>query len=132
MPAPAFSYAVVRVVPRVEREEFVNAGVSLFCAERRYLGCRLLDATRLAARLRALAPQVDAGEIVRHLETWRAVCEGDASSGPIGAMSVSERFHWLVAPRSTVLQTSPVHSGRCDDPAAMLQQLLRTMVLAPT
>ncbi|HEV3031519.1 MAG TPA: DUF3037 domain-containing protein [Polyangia bacterium] len=130
MPAPAFSYAVVRVVPRVEREEFVNAGVSLFCAERRYLGCRLLDPTRLAARLRALAPHVDANEIVRHLETWRAVCEGDATAGPIAAMSVSERFHWLVAPRSTSIQTSAVHAGIADDPAATLAHLFETLVAA--
>jgi hypothetical protein len=131
VPAPAFSYAVVRVVPCVEREEFVNAGVILFCAERRYLGCHLLvDPTRLSARLRALARHVDAGEIGRHLETWRAVCEGDASAGPIAAMSPSERFHWLVAPRSTSIQTSAVHAGISEDPAVTLEHLFETLVAA--
>ena len=131
MPAPAFSYAVVRVVPRVEREEFVNAGVILFCAERRFLGCRLLvDATRLSARLGALAPRLETGEIVRHLAALRGVCEGDASAGPIATMSPSERFHWLVAPRSTSIQTSAVHAGISDDPGATLGHLFETLVAA--
>ena len=131
MPAPAFSYAVVRVVPRVEREEFVNAGVILFCAERRYLGCRLLDdPRRLPARLRALAPHVDPGEIARHLEIWRSVCEGEAAAGPVAALSASERFHWLVAPRSTSIQTSAVHAGISDDPSTTLAHLFETLVAA--
>ena len=125
MPALAFSYAVVRVVPRVEREEFVNVGVIVFCAERRYLGCRFVAD---AARLRALAPAVDTTEIARHLEGLRAVCEGEPAAGPIAAMSASERFHWLVAPRSTAIQTSPVHSGVADDPAAALGHLYERLV----
>jgi hypothetical protein len=127
VPAHAFSYAVVRVVPRVEREEFVNVGVILFCAERRWLGCRLLLD---AARLRALAPRLDTEEITRHLEALRAVCEGEASAGPIAAMSPSERFHWLVAPRSTAIQTSAVHAGVADDPRAALDRLFDTLVAA--
>jgi hypothetical protein len=125
VPALAFSYAVVRVVPRVEREEFVNVGVILFCAERRWLGCRLgAD----AGRLRALAPEADTAEIARHLDGLRAVCEGDAAAGPVGALPPSERFHWLVAPRSTAIQTSPVHSGIADDPAAALAHLFEMLV----
>jgi hypothetical protein len=125
VPALAFSYAVVRVVPRVEREEFVNVGVILFCAERRWLGCRLRPDP---ARLRALAPAADTAEIVRHLDGLRAVCEGDATGGPIAALPPSERFHWLVAPRSTAIQTSPVHSGVAADPAAALAHLFETLV----
>jgi len=129
VPAPrAFSYAVVRVVPHVEREEFINVGVILFCAEQRYLGCRLLLDP---VRLRALAPTLDATQIARHLDGLRAVCDGDASGGPIAAMSASERFHWLVAPRSAAIQTSPVHAGISDDPAATLAHLFETLVAAP-
>ena len=127
MPGHAFSYAVVRVVPRVEREEFVNVGVILFCAERRWLGCRLLLDE---ARLRALAPRLETAEIARHLAGLRAVCEGDAAAGPIAALSPSERFHWLVAPRSTSIQTSAVHAGVADDPAAALAHLFDTLVAA--
>ena len=125
MPGAAFSYAVVRVVPRVEREEFVNVGVILFCAERRWLGCHLVADP---ARLRALAPRVDTDEIARHLDGLRAVCEGEASAGPIAALPPSERFHWLVAPRSTSIQTSPVHAGVAEDPAAALAHLYETLV----
>ena len=127
MPAVAFSYAVVRVVPRIEREEFVNVGVILFCAERRWLGCRL---ARASDRLRALAPGLDATEIERHLEALRAVCAGDPAAGPIAALSASERFHWLVAPRSTAIQTSAVHAGVAEDPAAALAHLYATLVEA--
>ena len=128
MPGAAFSYAVVRVVPRVEREEFVNVGVILFCPERRWLGCRLLSELRLPARLRALSPRADGDEIARHLDGLRAVCEGEASAGPIAALPPSERFHWLVAPRSTSIQTSPVHAGVAEDPAAALAHLYETLV----
>jgi hypothetical protein len=121
----AFSYAVVRVVPRVEREEFVNVGVILFCAERRFIGCRLhLD----VARVRALAPGLDTTDLARHLDGFRAVCEGDAGGGPLAALSPSERFHWLVAPRSASIQTSPVHSGLADDPPAALERLFAALV----
>jgi hypothetical protein len=127
VPGHAFSYAVVRVVPRVEREEFVNVGVILFCAERRWLGCKLATD---GARLRALAPGADAAEIARHLEGVRAVCAGDPAAGPIAALPPSERFHWLVAPRSTAIQTSAVHSGISDDPAAALERLYDKLVAA--
>jgi hypothetical protein len=123
----AFSYAVLRAVPRVEREEFVNVGVILFCAERRFLGCRLrFDRARLAA----LAPGLDTTALECHLDALRAVCEGAPSGGPIAALSASERFHWLVAPRSTSIQTSPVHSGLAEDPAAALERLFEAQVAA--
>jgi hypothetical protein len=124
VPAPAaFDYAIVRVVPRVDRDELVNVGAILYCAERDFLGCRLaVD----EARLRALAPDLDLAAVVRHLDGIRALCAGDERAGPIAALSASERFHWLTAPRSTVVQTSPIHPGRCEDPAAALEQLFRT------
>ena len=126
--AAAFDYAVVRVVPRVDRDELLNAGVILFCAERDYLGCAL---TLDQARLRALAPDLDAGAalaVARHLDGIRAICAGDPSAGPIAALSASERFHWLTAPRSTMVQTSPIHAGRCDDPPAALERLFHAVM----
>lgn len=126
MPALApFDYAIVRVVPRVEREEFINAGVVLYAPTRGYLACALrLDRARLAA----LAPDVDAEPLARHLEAFRRVCEGDRKAGPIAALPQTERFHWLVAPRSTQIQTSAVHGGVCDDPAAALRELFARRV----
>jgi hypothetical protein len=126
MPAShAFDYAVVRVVPRVDRDELVNVGAILHCPERAFLGCALaLD----EGRLRALAPELDVGAVARHLDGIRAVCAGDPAGGPIAALGPSERFHWLTAARSTVVQTSPLHPGRCDDPAAALERLFRAVV----
>jgi hypothetical protein len=121
----SFDYAIVRVVPRVERDEFVNAGVILFCRTRRFLGARIeLDARRLAA----LAPSLDITEVERYLATIPAICAGGPGSGPIGALPLADRFHWLVAPRSTMIQTSPVHTGLCDSPAAALEELLAAAV----
>jgi hypothetical protein len=131
VPGPAFSYAVVRVVPRVEREEFVNAGVILFCAERRWLGCRLLERQQLGERLAAMAPAADTDEIARHLTAVASVCAGETAAGSIGTMSASERFHWLVAPRSTTIQPSPVHAGVADDPRAALDHLFERLVATP-
>ena len=126
MPGKAsFDYAVIRVVPLVEREEFVNAGVVLFSREKRYLGCVIeLD----ESRLRALAGDADVVAIERHLASFRAVCEASPESGELAGLSQAERFHWLVAPRSTVIQVSPVHSGLSDDPAAELEHLVRELV----
>ena len=121
----SYDYAIVRVVPRVERAEFINAGVILFCRTRRFLGARIaLDAARLAA----LAPQVDIHELNRHLAIIPLVCAGGAGAGPIGRLPLAERFHWLVAPRSAMIQTSPVHSGLCDAPEAALDALLDALV----
>jgi hypothetical protein len=122
----AYDWAVVRVVPRVERDEFVNAGVVVFSPARRYLGCAI---ELPEGKLRALAPDADVVSIRRHLDGFAAVCAGDATAGPIARLSLSERFHWLVAPRNTVLQPSPVHAGLCDDPAAELDRLFRALVL---
>jgi hypothetical protein len=129
MTRAAYEYAVVRVVPRVEREEFVNAGVVLHAPARGFLGCLLvLDEGRLAA----LAPALDAGEleiIRRHLDAVRAVAAGDPAAGPMAALPVRERFHYLVAPRSTVIQVSAVHTGVCDDPALALRKIFEAQVL---
>jgi hypothetical protein len=126
MPAPSsFDYAIVRVVPRVERGEFINVGAILFCRTRRFLAARVeLD----VARLRALAPDVDLAEVERHLALFPLVAEGGESAGPIGKLPLAERFHWLVAPRSTIIQCSPVHAGLCVDPDEALEQLMQTMV----
>jgi hypothetical protein len=124
----SFDYALIRVVPRVEREEFVNAGVILFCLARDFLAARVeLDRDRV----RALHPEVDLALVNEHLAAIPRVCAGGDGSGPIGRLSRRERFHWLVAPRSTVIQVSPVHSGLCDDPERALERLTERMVRTP-
>jgi hypothetical protein len=121
----AFDYVVLQVVPRVERDERLNAGVILFCPTAAFLGCRIqLDADRL----RALAPGIDVAGVARQLDAVRAVVEGDRQAGPIAAMSPSERFHWLSAPRSTIVQPSAQHAGLCDDPQAALDHLFGAAV----
>jgi hypothetical protein len=120
-----FDYLVVRVVPRVEREEFANAGVILQAPSRSFLDCMI---ALPAARLLALDPGIDLGAVDRHLEGLRAVCAGDRGAGPIARLSASERFHWLSAPRSAMIQPSPTHTGLCDDPAAMLARLFERFV----
>ena len=127
MPAlSSFDYAIVRVVPRVEREEFINAGVILYCLTQRFLAARVaLDPQRLLA----LDPGADVELVQGHLESIPRVCAGGRGAGPIGQLPQKERFHWLVAPRSTILQTSPVHSGLCADPQAALDALFARMVL---
>lgn len=120
-----FDYAVIRVVPRVERGEFINAGVIVSCSAKKFLGAKIeLDPGRLAA----LDPTLDPAIISRHLEALSLICKGGAAAGPIGQLPPRARFDWLVAPRSTVIQTSPVHSGLCDDGDEMLEHLLNTMV----
>jgi hypothetical protein len=124
----SYDYAIIRVVPRVEREEFVNVGVILSCPAMDFLEARIhLEPTRL----RALDPSLDIALIERHLASIPVVCRGGAEAGPIGALPARQRFHWLVAPRSTQIQTSPVHTGLCEGPAAALERLLKTMVLPP-
>ena len=126
MPATSFDYAIIRVVPCVEREEFLNVGVILFCREQQFLGARIaLD----KARLSAFCPSINMPEIEKHLDLIPRICAGDG--GPVGQLSQPERFHWLVNPRSTSIQVSPVHTGVCDDPAATLDHLMETMVLIP-
>jgi len=121
----SYDYAVIRVVPRVERQEFVNAGVILWCRERDLIEARIeLD----ESRLRMLDPSVDLEAVRRHLASFAIICAGGDDAGAIGKLPKRERFDWLVAPRSTMIQTSAVHSGRCADPAATMDQLLDTMV----
>ena len=120
-----FQYAIVRVVPRVERGECLNAGVVLLCRPRRFLAARVaLDHGRLAA----LAPGVDPATIETHLTAIERIAAGDPSAGPIAQLGQGERFHWLVAPSSTVIQPSEVHTGLCDDPAAELEHLMESLV----
>ncbi len=124
----SFDYAIVRVIPRVERGECLNAGIILFCRTRRYLGALIeLDEKRLLA----LFPDCDMSLIEEHLATIPRICKGGAEAGYIGQLSQSERFHWLVAPRSTIIQTSPAHSGLCSDPDATLEHLVKTLVRLP-
>jgi hypothetical protein len=130
MPAHRFEYAVLRVVPRVERGEFVNAGVILYCRSLDFLDARIaLDRDRL----RALFPDpaLDVETIERGLAMIPRICAGDPGAGPIAALDQAERFRWLCATRSTVNQVSPVHTGLCDDPAAMLAHLLDSVVKTP-
>ncbi len=124
-PRKPFAYAILRVVPRVERGERLNAGVVLYCRQRDFLGARIeLDEGRLAA----LAPGVDAGELRGHLETLVRVAAGEPAAGPIAALPASERFGWLVAPSSTMIQPSEVHTGLCQDPAETLRALFSELV----
>jgi Protein of unknown function (DUF3037) len=121
----AYDYAVVRVVPRVERGECINIGVIVSCPARDYLQARIeID----EPRLQALDATLDLEAIRRHAASIPAICDGGDSAGPIGRLTQRERFHWLVAPRSTIIQLSPVHTGRCSDPALVLDQLLDKLV----
>jgi hypothetical protein len=121
-----YSYAVIRVVPRVDREEFLNAGIILFARTKKYLEARVqVD----EARLRALAPDLDVEGLKTHLATFQAVAEGRPDGGSIARQDQSERFHWLTAPRSTLIQTSPVHVGFCEDPKQAVDDLMQDLVL---
>ena len=120
-----FQYAIIRVVPRVERGECLNVGVVLLCRPKRFLGARVhLDEGRLAG----LAPDLDPELIRPHLAAIERIAAGDADAGPIARLGKAERFHWLVAPASTMIQPSEVHSGLCDDPLAELERLVATLV----
>ncbi len=123
-----YDYAIIRVVPRVEREEFVNVGVIVSCPARKFLEARIeLD----EQRLRAIDATLDVASIRAHLAAIPAICRGGEQAGPIGQLTQRERFHWLVAPRSTIIQTSPVHAGCGKNPTAVLEHLLDTMVRPP-
>jgi hypothetical protein len=122
----SYDYAVIRVVPCVERGECMNVGIILFCRTRRFLKA-LVEVDK--ARLAAFAPQIDAETLWKQLNYLEIVSTGKQASGPIGQLSQSERFHWIVSPRNTVIQTSPVHSGLCEDPEKALHKLLQKMVI---
>ena len=123
-----FSYAILRVVPRVERGERINAGVVVFCRPLDYLAARTeLDEARLAA----LAPDLDPATVRPHLEAIERIAAGDPEAGPIAALDTTARFHWLVAPSSTIIQPSAVHTGLCGEPAQELDKLFERLVAAP-
>jgi Protein of unknown function (DUF3037) len=123
-----FSYAVLRVVPRVDRGERFNVGVVLYCRQRSFLGARVHLHEELLA---ALAPDVEPGELRGHLEALVRVAAGQERSGPIAVLPQSDRFGWLVAASSTMIQPSEVHTGLCEDPAATLDQLFEELVGQP-
>ncbi len=127
MHAPnSYDYALIRLVPSVERGECLNIGVILFCRTLDFLGVRIhLNAPRALA----LSPDLDLTAIQQQLDSILLICEGGPKAGPLGKMSQSERFQWLVSPRSTIIQISPTHEGVCDDPEAALEHLFKTMVL---
>jgi len=127
MPVHAYDYAILRAVPRVERGERINVGVVVSCPTLAFLDC----ATHLdRERLRAIDPRADVEGLARQLAAVEAVCRGRRDAGPIAALPRTERFHWIVSPRSTVLQAGEVHAGRCADPAGTLAHLLERLVLA--
>ena len=120
-----YDYAIVRVVPRVERGEFVNAGIIISCDVERILKARIdLDENALLT----LDASVDLEVVREALATIPLICAGGAGAGPLGNLSARERFHWLVSPKSTIVQTSPVHTGQCDDPDAALEHLMKRMI----
>lgn len=124
----SFDYAVIRVVPRVERGESINAGVILFCLGKDFLKAKI---EVNEPRLRALWPEIDLDLVRQHLEAIPRICAGDPDAGPIARLSLRERFRWLVAPRSTMIQVSPVHAGLCDHPERALDDLFQKAVRLP-
>lgn len=124
-----FQYALVRVVPSIERGEAVNAGIILFCRPQRFLQARIGLQEAVVA---ALVPGWDPSTVRAHLEAIPGICAGEAWAGPIARLSQSERFHWLVSPSSTMVQPSPVHTGLTVDPGATLAHLFATLVDRPT
>ncbi len=129
MPSPddAFQYAIWRVVPSVERGEALNVGVVVYCRRRQFLAARVLVDE---ARLRALSPDLDLDAIRRHLDGMARIAAGDPDGGAIAAMPQSERFGWLTAASSTIVQPSPIHTGLCGDPQAVLDRLYTRLVAA--
>jgi len=121
-----FEYAVIRVVPRVEREEFLNVGVVLYCSAKKFVQMKfLLDRERLTA----LSATLDISEVETYLEAFELICLGEERGGPISKLPIAERFRWLTATRSTIVQTSKVHPGLCGEPGEKLEQLYAQLVL---
>lgn len=120
-----YQYAIIRVIPRIDRGECLNAGVVLLCRSKAFIGARTELHER---RLAALAPDTDPASVRPHLEAIERIARGDAAGGPMAALSIAERFHWLVSPASTIIQPSAVHTGLTDDPAAELEHLFETLV----
>lgn len=126
--ADPYSYAAIRVVPRIDRDECFNVGVVLLARTRDFLGCQLDEPEAIAARLRALAPGAAAAPVAAQLAAIAAVCRGDRDAGPVGRLPAPERFLWIAAPRSTIVGCGPVHAGTCTDPAAALAHLFTALV----
>jgi hypothetical protein len=121
-----FEYAVIRIVPRVEREEFLNVGVILYCPKQKFLKAKYhLNKKKIAH----FCDQADINELEKHLKTFELVSNGGKDAGPIGKLPVAERFRWLTATRSTIVQTSKVHPGFCGDPEETLEKLFNQLVL---
>ena len=121
-----FEYAIIRFVPKVEREEFVNVGVVLSCKRKNYLGVKYhVD----EEKLKALDPAVDLVDISNYLKSWVSICAGSAEGGPIAKLDIASRFRWLTASRSTIIQHSPVHTGIHHDPEKVLQDIFNKYVL---
>jgi hypothetical protein len=121
-----YNYTIIRLVPRVEREEFLNVGVILFSKPKKFLEIKYyIDQQKLSA----LSPTVNAQFIIEYLKAWEAICSGEPSSGPIGQLDLAERFRWLAATKSTMLQCSPTHTGLCSDPEKELLDLFERYVL---
>jgi hypothetical protein len=121
-----FEYAIIRIVPRVEREEFLNAGVILYCRDLKFLECLY---TLNRERISALCGKIDCREVEEHLRSFASICKGAADGGPIAALDLASRFRWLTATRSTVVQTSKTHPGFSNDVPATLQKLYAQLVL---
>ncbi|GAK93480.1 hypothetical protein JCM19298_2199 [Nonlabens ulvanivorans] len=121
-----FEYAIIRIVPKVEREEFFNAGVIMFCKRKKYIGIKYNVNPN---KLKALDPDADIADFEEYLNAWKLVCDGTPSGGKIGAMELSDRFRWLSACRSTIIQSSKTHSGLTDDPQKTLEELFENYVI---
>ena len=126
MPDKLYEYAVVRVVPRVEREEFLNIGVILFCKNQQFLELKF---NLNEEKLNTFSSEMDVQELQENLQSWQQICAGEKDSGTIGAMPIASRFRWLTATRSSVLQTSKVHSGLCQNAQKTLERLFEELVL---
>ncbi|HEY0042080.1 MAG TPA: DUF3037 domain-containing protein [Flavisolibacter sp.] len=121
-----FEYAVIRVVPRVEREEFLNVGIILYCRAKKFLNCTYQLDTQ---KLQVLCSTLDCGDVEGHLRSFEQICQGEKGSSPIAVLDIASRFRWLTATRSTIVQSSKVHPGFCTDPAQTLQKLFEKLVL---
>ncbi len=121
-----YEFSIIRIVPKVEREEFFNVGVILFCRRKKYLGVKYhIDATKLAS----FSCEVELELLENYLKAWTNVCHGSSNGGVIGEMDLPDRFRWLTASRSTIIQSSMTHSGLCEDPAEELKKLFEAFVL---
>ena len=121
-----FEYAIIRIVPRVEREEFLNVGIILYCKDRKFLNTKY-NINRV--RLSALCAEVDCNELEEHLQSFEKISKGEKLAGPIAALDLASRFRWLTATRSTIIQTSKVHPGFCEDPQETMEKLYSQLVL---